>query len=612
MTPSYIVSLFYGIAFIFCLTGLFRIKKSNQVLFGATWLPVSALLISFYQCLFAAIGTVLHIPVNLLSVGIADVLLGCVCWYFILKKGTTQKHCVEKIDVIAWVIMFGAIAMFAYHRYGLDMHLHYISIDPAQHLKMAMNTMYGQRVSAMYYACFHNGLLIQLLAPFRDPTRYYQIYVFGDVLHLLLACLMFYGTIRKYLKDNFLKIAAVIVSLIYVNGYPANSTIFGFTYLGMCVTIIACTIVLVDGFISDELNKWMGVVFISLCCLGIFEGYVLFMPVMFFSIFFCVLYKQHQMAKLVSWDTIKICLGIFLIPTIIGLYFTYNGVFASSGTTVGSAISQEGGIYKDLFSNFVLILPLALFGFYYLAKEKKKHVLLFIFPLLAGFILSLFALGMTERVSSYYFYKNYYLLWLIVFVLAFIGLTYVEKKSRLLIAMGLFMWLFVLYIGHVSIETRIGNRNARYVTNNNSHAFCDVFIFNRDAKGAMAYSGDKLKVYQYVMKELMGEDEAYIPLAGSWEDYYWMEAITNQRSYDFQYWNTGDESFFENLMDVNYVMAFRDSNIYQNYSQYFDNMEKVYENECGFVAIVENTMPDEIQLKSKARGSKSKKGRKKA
>lgn len=599
MTPSVIVSVFYTISLAFCMTGVFRMKKSENVLYGAAWIPVSALLVTFYQCLFAALGTILHIPVNLLSVGIADGILGCILWYWIVKKKRIQSYKFEKIDLLAFSVLLLAIGLFAYHRFGFDMHIHYQSIDLAQHLKVAMDIVSGQRVSAMFYAGFHNALLIQLLAPFRDPTRYYQIYVFGDVLHLLLAGLMFYGVIRKYLKDNFLKLASIVIILIYINGYPVNSTIFGFTYLGMCVTVIGCTMVVVDSFIQDELSRWMGIILISLCCLGIFECYVLFMPIMFFSVFFCVLYKQKKLKKLVSMDTVKVCLGIFLVPTILGLYFTYNGIFGSGGITVKYAIAQEGGIYKDLFSNFVLLMPLALFGYYYLRKEKKNWIILYIFPMLACFMLALFGLGMSGRVSSYYFYKNYYLLWLIVFVLAFAGLTYVEKKSRLLLTLGLLMWLFVLLVGICGIESRIGNKNERYITNHNSYAFCDIYIFNEDAKRNVCYYGGKVKLYQYAMSELHDTD-TYVALAGSWADYYWMEAITNQRNNDFQYWDKGEDVFFDNLNNIDYVIVLTDSDIYHSHAKYFNNLEKVYENECGFIAKVKKTEQSRKSGKGKA------------
>ena len=112
-----------------------------------------------------------------------------------------------------------------------------------------------QRVTAMFYASFHNGLFIQWLAPLRKTSQYYQIYVLGDILHFLLAGFTFYAVIRRYMKDNYLKAAAFFAGAVYLFGYPANSTIFGFSYLGMCVTIIACTIIITDAYIHEEITK---------------------------------------------------------------------------------------------------------------------------------------------------------------------------------------------------------------------------------------------------------------------------------------------------------------------------------------------------------------------
>lgn len=588
MEPSIMASLFYTISFVTSVAGVFRIRKSDKKMYGVTWIPVSALLVTFYQCLFAAFGTILHIPVNLISVGLVNGILAFVLWYHIIKKKSVQTYCFEKIDLIAWLGVFLTVGVIAYQRYGLDLHIRYMAIDPAQHFKNAFDMMREQQVTAMYYASFHNGMLIELLAPFRDVTEYYQIYVLGDILHLLLAGLVFYGVIRKYLEDNYLKLAAVPATLIYLCGYPLNSTVFGFTYLGMCVTIIAATIVVVDGFIQGEFPKWIGVFMVSLCCLGVIECYILFMPVVFFSIFFCVLYKQKKFAKLVSFDTIKICLGIFLVPTFLGIYFTYRGIFCVGSTTVESAFAQEGGIYKDLFSNFVLLIPFALYGYYYLIKEKRNWIILYIFPLLICFILTLFGLGMVGRVSSYYFYKNYYFLWLIVFILAFVGITHMEKKNRPLLTMGVLMWLFVAFVGFYRIEDRIENQNDRYVANNNSRAFCDIFMFNRDALGNPVYPYGKIDIYRYAINEITDTDK-YIPVVCYWEDYFWMEAITGQRNGDYKCWDVSPDVFFERLQDVDYVMVLRDGEFYLQYQEYFDSFEKVYENESGYVAKVDKS-----------------------
>lgn len=586
MKVSIAASFFYVVALAACIFGVYRIKKSNKVLYGAVWIPISALLVTCYQCLLAAIGTILHIPVNIISVGMGDLIIAGVLWYFILKKKKTQSYKYEKTDGIFFVFLLLIVGLFAKERYGLDLHIHYQTIDPAQHLKCAIDVMKAQRVSAMYYASFHNGLLIEWLAPLRSASKYYQIYILGEVLHFFLAGLTFYAVIRKYMKDKYLKAAGFFVSVVYLFGYPVNSTIFGFSYLGMCVTIIACTIVVTDAYIHEEITKWLGITFLSLCCLGVFECYVLFMPVVFFSILFCVLRNQKKLGKMVSLDTVKVCLGIFLVPTILGLYFTYLGIFGNGNTTVGSAIAQEGGIYKDLFSNFALLLPVALFGYYHLYKEKKNWIVLYLFPCLEIFLLGLFGLGMFGKVSSYYFYKNYYLLWLIVFVLAFAGITYVEKTNRLLLSLYAITWFGIALVGMLDIEIRIGQMNPQFVANYNSHAYCDINLFNKAAQSNAAYPYEKIELYQYAMDNLSDTKE-YIPLAGCWEDYFWMEAITGQRNSDFCYWNEGMDSFFERLQEVDYVIVLTDGDIYLQYPEYFDSLEKVFENEYGYVAKVD-------------------------
>lgn len=584
---SVLASLFYFIALIISISGIFFVKKSEKELFGATWLPVSALLLTLYQCLFAGIFTIVHIPVNLVSIGITDLLLGIVFYYYIIKKKCKQKYRFEKVDYIMWIFLFVLVALLAKQRYGFDLHIHYQAIDPAQHLENAYDTMKAQSVNAMYYASFHNGILLSLLAPFRKVTQYYQIYVLGDILHFFLAGLMFYGLIRKNMRDKFMDIAAFPATAIYLFAYPLNSTIFGFTYLGMCVTLVACTLVIADDYISQDLPKWIAIIMLSLCCLGVFECYVLFMPVVFFSLLFCILFQQKKISKIFSFDTIKICLSIFLIPTVLGLYFTYRGIFGSQGnTTVGSAIAQEGGIYKDLFSNFVILLPLTIYGYYYLYKEKKNNFILYLFPILSGFVLSLFGLGMVGQVSSYYFYKTYYLLWLLVFVLAFDGAGRVTKSNRLLLVISLFTWLFAAHMGTLDMELRVEHTNPQFIDNYNSHGFCDIFIFNRDALFNAAYPYEKLELYDHAICD-SGDDSTYVPVAGQWEDYYWMEAVTGQRCDDFKYFDNGDQAFFDALQNVNYVTVLYDGQIYASYSDYFDSFEKVYENEYGYVAKVD-------------------------
>lgn len=586
MHMSYGASAFYLIALLFAMTGIYKIKKSDNILPGGTWLPVSVLIVALYQCFVAALICLIHIPVNIISIGIFDLLLGGGLWFYIVKKSYIQSYKYQKIDIISWIVIFVIVLLFALQRYGLDLHIHYQTIDPAQHLKSAMDIVNGQSVYAMYFAGLHNALLIELLGPFRQLTRYYQIFVLSDILQLYLAGVMFYGIIRKYITDKYMAFVAPIGTLIYLLAYPLNNTIFGFVYLGMCVTIIGYLLITVDAFINGNLYKWPGVIMISLGCLGVFECYVLFMPVVFFSILFCVLWKQHNEKKLVSFDTIKICLGIFLIPTLLGLGYTYMGIFGSGGTSVGSAIANEGGIYRDLFSNYILLLPFVFYGLYRLCKEKKNKIVIYMFVLTAVFMFAFFLLGMKGKASSYYFYKNYYMMWLLCFVLAVKGIHNITKENRKLLTLGFLTWFFVATISITNIEVVIQNINPLYCTNTNARAYSDIYTFNRDAMRNPAYDMEKVKLYDYAVEQLGASQTEKIPLAGYWEDYYWMEAITNQRMSGFDYWNIGEEMFFDNLSRVDYVIVLTDSDIYAANKEYFDSLEPIFETSSGYIAKV--------------------------
>ncbi len=587
MNISYGASIFYFIAVAALVLGVYLVQKSEQKLYGSVWVPISIIAVTCYQVLIGAILNLIHIPVNIISIGIFNLILAMFLWYLIIRKQYRQKYRYEVIDGVYLVVLLVVVGAFALQRYGIDLHIHYLTIDPAAHLKSAMDVVRKQQVDTMFYASLNNALLIEMLGVTASSVGYYyKIFVLADVMHLFLAGLMFFGVIRRYCQDNFLKIAGVVLSIVYLLGYPLNSTIFGFVYLGMGVTLIAYLFTLTDEFIRGNLHKWTNIILLSLGCLGIFQAYVLFMPVTFFAILTCILVKQFQHKKLFSVDTVVTGLAIFLIPCVIGLVYTYLGIFGGD-TSVGSAIAGEGAIYRDLYSNFVWLAPLALYGCWGQIKERKNRLGLYLLPFLMGFILMLFARGMQHTVSSYYYFKNYYLLWMVVFVLAFIGISYVEKKTRFLIVSGFAVWSFTMFLMVFNIENGIHEKSELYCSWSKAGTYNDVYSFNKETLGLPFYQLEKIQLYQHAITECLDKGEELVPLAGYWEDCYWMEGITNQRLNGFDYWNYDDETFFENLEKrANYVMVLTDNDFYKNHAEYFDSLERIYENDLGYIAKV--------------------------
>lgn len=588
MKVSIFTSVFFAICLFTVFSGLYFWKKTDKKQNGIIWIGFTAVTVMCFHVLVAAVINLIHIPVNIVTLGIADLVLGGFFWYRVVKKEEKQELRFEWCDLLFFALLVLVVLVFAVKRYGTGLALSYATIDPAAHFQDAMNVVNRQKVANMFYASLNNALLIELFGAFTAVSNYYKIFILADIWNFFLAGMVFYGAIRRYGKDRFTKIAAMAVTFLYLFGYPLNNTLFGFVYLGMGITIIAYLVAMTDCFLKEEGNRYFLIFCMSLGCLGIFESYVLFMPVVFFSIFLIYAWKMYRKKMLFSKETVVTELAIFLIPCIFGLMYTYFGVF-SGDTTVGSAIANEGHIYRDLYSNFLPFLPFALYGFYKHFKARELSVLNLLLPFLSVFVLALFGMGMVGKVSSYYYYKNYYLLWLFVFLWLYIGIASIEKSTRGIIVCCFGVWALVAGMYLVNAEERIQARNELFAPMKKADQLNDVYSYNYQILCTPGYDGKKVELYQYVYKNLLQKGIDAVPLAGYWEDDYWYQGITNQRLEGYNYWNEGEKKYFSRLeKEAEYVLVLKESEFYDKHKKYFDKLEKSYENEAGFVAKVKD------------------------
>ena len=556
-----------------------------------TWLALIFVMIQCYHVFIAAVINVIHIPVNLVTFGIFDLVAAVYFWLPVYKKKETQKYIYGIVDVIFLILVVVAVVWFARNRYyGFHLSINYKTVDPAPRFREAMDFVNDQSISRMFYAQVVNGTMIELLAPFERVDYYYRFYVLSDVVQLLMSGVMFFGVIRKYIKGKFLAAAGVIASLIFLLGYPLNSTIYGFTYLGMSLTLVAMLFVVTDLFMEERLTKWFHIFLLMLGCHAMFQCYALFMPVTYLAIIFAIFLKQYRKKILISKDTVVTCLAVFLFPCISGLWYTYMDVFVKDDVSVGSAISAEGAIYRDLYSNFLPFLPLAIYGFVKLIQSGKNKMISWFAPFFAAFTLGMFGLAYHNRsVSTYYLYKDYYMLWLIVCALAFYGVYRMTKEARAVTACYIGTWAFVLLFYVSGLENRIYNNNNLFMDSIKGPQYNDLVCFNLNTMKEPPYAEPRMAMAHYIYEELLetGKTDKPVPCAYNDDQFYWYEGVTNQRLSDYMYWKSDYDTFKENLEEnCDYVSVMIDSRIYVDNQEYFDSMEKVFENEIGFVAKV--------------------------
>lgn len=585
MVCSYQASLLFILGAGGLLTGAFLVKKSDEKKSAFEWMVLLTLLIGCYHTLVAGVINLFRIPSTIITIGIGDMVPAVFFWWKIIKTKEHQRYEWKWTDTVFMVLLLSFLALFTWLHYGgTALIMNYQSIDAGVHCRMAMNLYNCEPVMSMYHDALWNALFMETLGAFSTVDQFYRWYVLADVIHLGMAAAVFYAIVRRHSKGLYMQIAVIIMSFLYVVGYPMNSTLFGFTYLGMSVTLIGMLILILDMYLADEVPKWFGIVAMMLGCLGLIETYAMFVPVVYFAVIFCIFRRQHAAGKLISKDTVLICLAVFLIPCMIGFWYTYRGVFAD-GMTVANAISNEGGCYRELYSNFLFFIPGAILGYVELIRKKKQSLAVFLTPFLFVFMAVVFVMTLTGRTSSYYYYKLYYPLWLVILLLNVYAAAWAVSQTRLLLTMAVGVWCVMALVFVGNIETKIQTKNPNLILETRASHFVDVIGFNFAWFKMPEYPTEHLDLYHYVYQSLLEEEKGRVPAVLAYEDSYWFENVTNQQFLGWDYYRMDLAELEQKINEsgADYVLVMRNAPLYYNNSDRFDSLERVYENDAGFV-----------------------------
>ena len=596
MLESVLASFFLIVACLGTLSGFYFVGKSAQPLPGLTWIVTGVIGLTCWHALVAAIVNLAHVPVNAWTIGAADLLLCGALWAVILRHHSVQHYEYRIGDAIVTggLLVFTGW-FFTVHTDGTQFQLNYATVDPAPRLIEAINVVNTQTVESMFYHALTNGLLMTILGPLTTVDYYYKIFVFSDGLFLVLAGLMFYATIRRYLRNPLLVGGGIAVTLAYLGAYPLNSTLMGFIYLGMSVVIIGYLVVVVDALLRDEIGLWTASALLMLGCLGLILCYSMFAPFVFVGVIVLLWIRQHQRRRLFTGETVLVCLTVFLPAVVFGVVYSYSGVFAE-GMTPTIALVAEGNCYRDLFSNFVWWTPLALFGFAKLIRSKALSAPVVLFPTTLLFVAGLFVLVLLNRASAYYYYKTYNVLWFLVVYLAVAGVASVAtRETAVLVGVYGIVWALVLGFALTGLDGRLARQHPLFNPTAKANALSDIYVINQYVMRLPGGpNSDQMDIYHYVYNNLWKPGDPPIPIACYWVDAYWYQAISNQRDGSWQAgkWNQRTMTLPDSVMAMVNASASRyvvvltgpGSVGYEANQAYFDALPHIYTNSAGFIA----------------------------
>ncbi len=425
-------SLFYVLSNIFLIVMFLLLKKTPQKQNLIKWIIISFGLLFCYNSIVAFILSAFGIPINLLNLTIVNCFVSILLLFFIKKYVGYQSYYFLKRDIIVAIIFTIVILLLALFRFGFPFDIVYETCDPGTHfltskdffeqsylLNKAVDNTIVNFETRQFASYVNLGLFFKTISPFIDNFDFYQLYILFDIGMLLLSTLMFYVLISS-LKKKVNMVIIIIGTLLYMLGYPLNSLMIGFFYLGHSITIITLLLILYKMYDLNIVNNNISLILIMFTTLGLFFTYYFFVPVVFGGLFIYSIYKAlKNKEKIVTFKNMRFIFLVFILPCILGfIYFVLPNINNSEQNLVYQ-LSLDGYCYIDIYSSFIMFLPFIIY--YFLCSIRKKYLdfEFFIYILLLLFILVIIILWYFGVSSPYYLSKSYYLFWLLNFIIVF-------------------------------------------------------------------------------------------------------------------------------------------------------------------------------------------------
>lgn len=541
-----------------------------------------------YLCMIAGLMTFFHIPVDTISVSVVNIISTIFMLIIIKKKKEIQRYYISVADSLFLLLLFSIVVCIFFRRFTTDLLIMFETSDPGPHLKMAMNFVNNKAVDFMYIGQLINGLMIETFMPIFSGELVYKTFIIQCGINFFMAGAVFWAVFQKSIKSKSMRLIVYATTLIYLLGYPYNDFLYGFVYLQMTVTMICYLIGLIQDFMDEQINIWIWSGLVGCGCLSVSIGYTLFAPPVYISILAVTVYKAHREKWFFSGKCLLnkrfiVCvMNIFLLPTFLTLWFTIIAPKINENLiNYGSALGAEGAIYRNLYSDFLLFCVPALYGTVRKIQKREINLLPFLLPVFGIYYTVFLCLMLTNHVSTYYFYKLNYLLWMLILVSFAIGIEEFWQKDKCLFTLSTLGMAALAIIYVTKIEYRYQEKNIEYLPFADAGVFFRVNTWNRWLYDNKSQMSEGLVEVSGVVNDIEGNEP--VVFIGYWQDLYWYEALTNQRFEGLHYYSYEDvmESFKRGEFGE-YAVVKKESEGLEKYQQYIlDNM--IYESEYAYI-----------------------------
>ena len=591
------MGIIYAISIIYLFITIILYKKSEEKISFLKFFSISIVCFLCWNTLICFIMSTIGIPISFISLSCVNIVLGSIFLFFIIKKKDIQKYSLELKNIIAVGIIAIVCIILTILNLGNKIEIKYVATDAAVHFAAAkdfykndalLDKVEDTDVSSQFMiaAYVNTGILFKLTAPIVGECNLYKIFILFDVFSMLLLAVLVYCAVEKVIKSNIKFILSLIMIVFFMIGYPLNSFVCGYVYLQLGLIIIA-TIINVLQYYCEEFDRKIIYSILSICNFTIFFTYCIFVPIVYIVEFIYLVVKEYKNnKKIISMKNIVLFSTIFLLPIICGVYY-YVIPYLLSVKGEDAFIYLDGYIYRNCWSNFIFILPMALFCL------KKKNDDTFVWKIFTSFLvlsmIILFTLVNKLNLSAYYYYKFNYILWYLLWYGAIYAINVTESKINKFLHFYLLIYV-TFAIAAIGFKTIDITKETFDSDENYTNAF-DIYCINRKIMFDfnIDYTIQELDLLEYIHDniELDKQSNRILLIMDSRQEYWFWAFFNYKNRNDIQATITKKEVDKWNNNEYKYLLVLYESNYYNQYKGLISYKRLLKENEAGAVYINE-------------------------
>ena len=449
------------------------LKKSQEKQNIVTWIILSLITYLAYNIFVCMLFGSFNIHTNLVFLSAINLIVSGVLAWIIYKKKEKQKYYFDKKSILQLVLIIGITVFVGVNQYKpFEDSIATASVDGCMHYAAATNfadnmiilskidNQTGYNFLTMQTGSYiNNGIQMSVARSiFGDNTKDYITFKVFEIGIFAFNIAAIYILIADKIDSKCKVVACMVLLALYAFAYPYTSLLYGFSYLSVAISFCTAMFHLAKLYASKEINFVVETILIVLIGIGIIFSYCLFVPAMF--AFICInvfIYNKDEKRKLFKKETM-IVTGILFIVTILGiLYLVVPTFLVASQNKLTDAIGFDGNIYKGFYIDFIFYVPFVIVFLYRGIKEKKISPILIAFLIIAfQALISLVGL-FAGIVSAYYYYKIYYIMYILLVYIAMEIICEYDKNQELQVFMisALALFASIILLNVTGLERKL-------------------------------------------------------------------------------------------------------------------------------------------------------------